>query len=373
MSLPLALYVHFPWCVRKCPYCDFNSHPVRGDLDQAGYLKALLIDARAALRDVAPQGISSVFLGGGTPSLFDPATFETLLAHLQLWLEPGAEITMEANPGTVEYQDFSAYRAAGINRISLGAQTFNPAQLKRLGRIHGPREIRIAFERVRAGGFENVNLDLMYGLPEQTTAEAIEDLNQALALGPEHISWYQLTIEPKTEFARRKPSLPVEGEVEGMEDAGRALLETEGFQRYEVSAWTRPGRQCRHNVNYWSFGDYLGIGAGAHGKRTRQVCAGLQIVRTSKAAQPRLYLAEPLETRQSPVADQEIPLEFLMNVLRLTDGVSSDIFPSRTGLPLSCLEPAWNELAEMGLMRKDRIATTPFGYRHLDAVLQRFL
>jgi oxygen-independent coproporphyrinogen-3 oxidase len=373
VNLPLSLYVHFPWCVRKCPYCDFNSHPVRGAFDQAGYLNALLIDAGAALRDVPPQGISSVFLGGGTPSLFDPDSFATLLTHLQPWLEPGAEITMEANPGTVEYQDFSAYREAGISRISLGAQTFNPTHLKRLGRIHGPREIRIAFERVRAGGFENVNLDLMYGLPEQTTAEAIEDLSQALALSPEHVSWYHLTIEPRTEFARHKPPLPSEGEVEVMEDTGRALLEGNGFHRYEVSAWARPGRQCRHNVNYWSFGDYLGIGAGAHGKRTREDSPGLQIGRNSKAAQPRLYLAEPLETRQSAVEDTEIPLEFLMNALRLTDGVSADIFSSRTGLPLASLEPAWNELREMGLMRKDRIATTAFGYRHLDAVLQRFL
>ena len=373
MSLPLSLYVHFPWCVRKCPYCDFNSHPVRGNLDQTGYLKALVIDASTALQEVPLRGIASVFLGGGTPSLFDPDAFEKLLTHLEPWLSPEAEITMEANPGTIEYQDFSAYREAGINRISLGAQSFDPAQLKQLGRIHGPHEICTAFERVRAGGFENVNLDLMYGLPQQTTAEATDDLGRALALGPEHISWYQLTIEPKTEFARRKPPLPAEGEVEVMEASGRERLTAAGFQRYEVSAWSRPGHRCEHNLNYWRFGDYIGIGAGAHGKLTRGGSSGPEIVRTSKPAQPRVYLAEPLETRQHAVSDAEISLEFLMNALRLTEGVSADIFRPRTGLPLSSLEPAWSELAEMGLMRKDRIATTAFGYRHLDAVLQRFL
>ena len=373
MSLPLSLYVHFPWCVRKCPYCDFNSHPVRGNLDQDGYLKALVIDASNALQEVPHGGITSVFLGGGTPSLFDPDSFEKLLARLRPWLNPEAEITMEANPGAVEYQDFAAYREAGINRISLGAQSFNPAQLKQLGRIHGPHEICTAFERVRAGGFENINLDLMYGLPQQTKAEATDDLGRALALGPEHISWYQLTIEPKTEFARRRPPLPVEGEVEAMEVSGHEQLAAAGFQRYEVSAWTRPGHRCEHNLNYWRFGDYIGIGAGAHGKLTRGGSAGSKIVRTSKAAQPRVYLAKPLETKQHAVSDAEVSLEFLMNALRLTEGVSADIFRSRTGLPLSSLEPAWSELAEMGLMRKDRIATTAFGYRHLDAVLQRFL
>jgi putative oxygen-independent coproporphyrinogen III oxidase len=265
----IGLYVHFPWCVRKCPYCDFNSHPVRGTLDEGAYLEALLLDASQALAAVPPGGVSTVFFGGGTPSLFSPIAFRRLLAALSPWLAVDAEVTMEANPGTTEYHDPADYLAAGINRLSLGAQSFDDRQLARLGRIHHAEETRTAFRRARAAGFTRINLDLMYALPRQTVAESLADLDAALALEPDHVSWYQLTLEPKTEFAGRPPKLPGDSAVARMEAAGHARLAAAGQARYEISAYARPDQRCRHNVNYWSFGDYVGLGAGAHGKRTR--------------------------------------------------------------------------------------------------------
>lgn len=372
-SLPLGLYLHFPWCVRKCPYCDFNSHPLRGSLDEAGYLKALQADLQAALTDVAPGSIATVFCGGGTPSLFSADAFARLLDGLEPWLAVNAEITLEANPGTVEHHDFAAYRRAGINRLSLGAQSFDPGKLTRLGRIHRPEDTVRAFARARAGGFDDINLDIMYGLPEQTAAEAGTDLECALALEPEHISWYQLTLEPKTEFARRPPILPVDDTVAEMEAAGYEALATAGYQRYEISAYARPGRTCRHNVNYWQFGDYLGAGAGAHGKRTHDAEApGLTVLRTRKASQPRLYLADPAATAAEPVAADELVFEFMMNALRLVDGASWACFEGRTGLPAAAVT-AWPDLVAQELVVPDRVAATPLGLRHLDGVLQSFL
>jgi len=368
-----SLYLHIPWCVRKCPYCDFNSHPLRGTLAEADYLAALHADLDQALVDVPEGAIDTVFCGGGTPSLFSADAFASLLKRLAPWLCAGAEVTLEANPGTVEHHDFAAYRAAGINRLSLGAQSFDAGQLQRLGRIHGPAETEQAFRRARAGGFDNINLDIMYGLPEQTAPAALADLEQAIALEPEHVSWYELTIEPKTEFARRPPRLAVEAEVAAMERCGLALLADAGYRRYEVSAFARPGRQCRHNLNYWNFGDYLGAGAGAHGKRSRVDGGTLLVERTRKAAQPRRYMADPTRTEHYPVSTGELPFEFMMNALRLVDGVDAGRFPDATGLALSSLEPEWQALAEQGLLAADRLATTPLGLRHLDAVLQRFL
>jgi putative oxygen-independent coproporphyrinogen III oxidase len=370
----LGLYVHFPWCVRKCPYCDFNSHPLRGALDFDGYRDALLKDMAAALADVTPGRITSVFFGGGTPSLFPPSVFRALLARLGPLLAPDAEITLEANPGTTEHHDPAGYLAAGINRLSFGAQTFDDRQLQRLGRIHGAAETRAAVATARRAGFTRVNLDIMYALPQQTAAAALADLEAALALAPEHLSWYQLTLEPKTEFARRPPPLPGELAVTRMEALGHERLAAAGFERYEISAYGRNGDRCRHNLNYWSFGDYVGIGAGAHGKRTRygkdQPPA---VLRTRKAAQPRLYLAEPTRTHSVTVPSDQLAFEFLMNALRLIDGVAFDRFGAATGLDFEALQPAWQRGVESGLLRADRLAATPLGLRHLDGLLQGFL
>ncbi|MFU8814271.1 MAG: radical SAM family heme chaperone HemW [Pseudomonadales bacterium] len=370
---PIGLYAHFPWCVRKCPYCDFNSHPLRGALDEASYLAALQADARDALAQLAPGQIASVFFGGGTPSLFSPEAFAELLARLRPWLASAAEVTMEANPGTVEHHDFAGYRRAGINRLSLGAQSFEPQQLRSLGRIHDAEDTTRAFATARRAGFDNINLDLMYGLPQQTPGAALADLRAALELGPEHLSWYQLTIEAKTEFARRPPMLASESATATMEAQGHALLAEHGYRRYEVSGYARAGFECRHNVNYWTFGDYLGIGAGAHGKLTSGRGRTKHIVRTRKPSQPRLYMAAPLTTERVPVPHEELVFEFMMNALRLTDGVDWEVFEARTGLDPGCLEPTWERLAAQGLVRRHRIATTDLGYRYLDGVLERFL
>jgi oxygen-independent coproporphyrinogen-3 oxidase len=369
-----GLYVHFPWCVRKCPYCDFNSHPVRGSLDEAAYLDALLRDAEAALGAIAPGSIATVFLGGGTPSLFSPGAFRRLLGALAPWLARDAEVTLEANPGTAEYHDPADYLAAGINRLSFGAQSFDDRQLGRLGRIHRADETRAAFRRARSAGFTRINLDVMYALPRQRVAEALADLDAAIDLQPDHISWYQLTLEPKTEFAARPPRLPGDTAIARMEAAGHARLAEAGFARYEISAYARPGQQCRHNLNYWTFGDYVGIGAGAHGKLTREARdGGIEILRTTKAAQPRLYLADALATEVRTVPAAQLPFEFVMNALRLTDGVACDTFSARTGLGRDALEPAWSAGVARGLLEPDRIAATPLGLRHVDAVLQLFL
>lgn len=373
MTDTVGLYVHLPWCVRKCPYCDFNSHPQRRALPEAEYLAALRADAAAAREALGSRRIASVFFGGGTPSLFPPSTFAALLDDLAAHLCGDAEITMEANPGTAEHHDLGGYRSAGINRLSLGAQSFDDAMLARLGRIHGAADTVRAMALARRGGFDNVNIDLMYALPGQTVRGALDDLDAALTLAPEHVSWYQLTIEPKTEFARRPPLLASESEVERMEHAGHARLAEAGYERYEVSAYARDGRRCRHNLTYWTFGDYLGIGAGAHGKLSRTRDGRVLVQRTRKAAQPRLYLADPVATETVAVDDDERVGEFLMNALRLRDGVSWARLTETTGLERGHLEPRWRELVALGLVRDDRIAATPLGYRHLDALLQKFL
>jgi putative oxygen-independent coproporphyrinogen III oxidase len=364
--MPLGVYVHFPWCVRKCPYCDFNSHPLKGELLEVEYRSALEQDVAASRADLERARKDTVFFGGGTPSLFSPPTFAFLL---ELIGGQPAEVTLEANPGTTEFHDFAEYRQAGINRLSIGAQTFSDTMLHRLGRIHSARETVRAFELARAGGFDNINLDLMYGLPDQSVDDALGDLDAAIALGPEHLSWYELTLEPKTEFHRRPPKLPVENVMLDMESAGHDRLIAAGYERYEVSAWSKPGRRCAHNLNYWTFGDYVGLGAGAHGKVDR----GGRIVRTTRPGQPRLYLAEPKANNELVVPTDQLRGEFLMNVLRLKDGVPKQSFVDRTGLSLSTLEPEWQQGVSAGLLRADRIATTAQGYAFLDTVLQSFL
>ena len=373
-----GLYVHFPWCVVKCPYCDFNSHPVRGSLDQSGYITALLEDLQSQ-RNCLPGRLDSVFLGGGTPSLFEPSALAPLLQALQPWLTDDTEITMEANPGSREHWDFAAYRRLGINRLSLGAQSFDARQLMRLGRIHGSDEIARAFERARAGGFDNINLDLMYALPEQTVTDAMADLDAAIALAPEHLSWYQLTLEPKTEFARRPPQLPSEDTMGAIEAAGLARLADAGYRRYEVSAFAREGRVCRHNLNYWRFGDYVGIGAGAHGKVTQDG----EPTRTHKASQPRLYLQSPAAIETHRIEHDDIVGEIALNSLRLIEGIDTDTLNALFDLPgqdprvtqrwRRQLDARWQTAAAKGLMRTDRFATTPLGLRYLDTLVAEFL
>ncbi len=374
-----GLYVHLPWCVRKCPYCDFNSHPVTSRSGQGAdfdeYLQALLRDWQAQLEELVAQMqapvFASVFFGGGTPSLAPPRLFATLLELLPL--APDAEITMEANPGTIEYHSLADYLQAGINRLSIGAQSFSNTHLQQLGRIHHARDTATAFARARAAGFSNINLDLMWGLPQQSVAEALADLEAAVQLQPEHVSWYQLTIEPKTEFARRVPLLPVEDTLEQIERHGLQLLEAAGFQRYEVSAFARTGRECRHNLNYWRFGDYVGLGAGAHGKYTLQAEGKLRIMRTEKAHQPRVYTRQPAVTRLTPVPRENLAAEFMLNALRIKEGVAQDLLAPRTGLAWRELQPLWQPLARRGLVRSDRCATTPLGYRYLNSVVSEFV
>lgn len=372
----LSVYVHLPWCVRKCPYCDFNSHPLQGGrvLPEAQYVTALLADIEAQSRRLQDRQIATLFFGGGTPSLFSAAALAQILDRLRHLFTPMIEITLEVNPGTTEYHSLSDYFAIGINRLSLGAQSFDNAQLQRLGRIHSTDEIFASFAQARKAGFDNINLDLMYGLPQQSAEGAMADLASALALKPDHISWYQLTLEPKTEFARRPPILPTDNTLEAIELEGYERLRSTGFKRYEVSAFALGNRQCRHNVNYWSFGDYLGIGAGAHGKMTTLAAQPkLQIHRGVKPSQPRLYLADPEAGTTQLLGQEMLPGEFMMNVLRLIDGVSLEHFSRHTGLSLDALEPARTAQIANGLLQPHRLAATPRGFAVLDSLIQDYI
>ena len=361
-----GLYVHFPWCVRKCPYCDFNSHPLKEPLRETAYRDALLLDLERELERSGDRRITTVYFGGGTPSLFSPETFRTLLERLP----DATEVTLEANPGSVERGDFAEYRRAGITRASLGAQSFDAARLNVLGRIHGTDDIGNAAREAKSAAIQSLNVDLMYALPGQTVEEALEDLAQAVRLEPDHISWYQLTIEPKTAFARRPPpGLPDADHTAEIEEAGIAFLASHGYERYEVSAFARRGHTCAHNVNYWRFGDYLGIGAGAHGKVSDAMNG---VVRTAKASQPRLYL-DGVAALVNPVPQGDLPGEFMMNALRLVDGVENELFEARTGLGLEAITKVVAELGNWGMMRTDRLALTALGFRQLDGVVRRFL
>ncbi|MFP5441520.1 MAG: radical SAM family heme chaperone HemW [Gammaproteobacteria bacterium] len=377
---PLALYVHVPWCVRKCPYCDFNSHAVDGELPERAYVAALLADLDADLPLVQGRELTSIFIGGGTPSLFSPAAYEQLFAglHERLRFAAGIEITLEANPGTVEQEKFRGYRALGINRLSIGVQSFNPEHLQALGRIHGRDEAIRAADAARGAGFDNFNLDLMHGLPGQSVADAMADLGQALALAPTHLSWYQLTIEPNTVFHAKPPVLPVDDLLADIEDAGLARLADAGFHRYEISAYANsPRRESRHNRNYWEFGDYLGIGAGAHGKCT--LPGENAIIRTRKTRLPKDYLAAAHERRAFGGAPQAVaagdrPFEFMLNALRLVDGVPADFFSARTGIAPAAIAETLAALRGRGLLQPDtgRIACTPAGLRFLNDVVNAF-
>lgn len=375
--LPLSLYVHIPWCVRKCPYCDFNSHESKTEIPEAQYIDALLRDLEQDLPRVWGRRISSIFFGGGTPSLFSPEAIDRLLSGIRALLPfmGDIEITMEANPGTAEARKFQGFRAAGVNRLSIGVQSFNPLQLQKLGRIHGELEARRAAEWALEAGFDNFNLDLMHGLPEQTVADAMRDLETAIALKPTHLSWYQLTIEPNTRFAFDPPALPDDDVLSDIQDAGHALLQASGYARYEVSAYASTNRRALHNLNYWQFGDYLGIGAGAHGKITD--LQQQHAYRLHKKKHPKDYLAGDgnyIAGEQAISAD-DLPFEFMMNALRLVDGVPASFYQARTGLRLEALNSVLLRLRQEGLLQADSelLAPTETGLRYLNSVLQRFL
>jgi putative oxygen-independent coproporphyrinogen III oxidase len=361
LAPPLSLYVHMPWCVRKCPYCDFNSHAAPSQLPEQRYIDALLEDLDVDLDLVGRRPIRTIFFGGGTPSLFSPEEIARLLGGVRarLSVDQDAEITLEANPGTIEHGQFAGYRAAGINRVSLGAQSFNEAHLRALGRIHHSSDIARAVEELRRAGIDNVNLDLMYALPAQTLEQSLEDVDQALALSPTHISHYQLTLEPGTVFYHRPPALPPEDDAWEIQQHCQDRLAREGFQQYEVSAYARPQRRCAHNLNYWSFGDYLGIGAGAHGKITD--AAQARIIRTFRTKQPREYLQRsPNERAQyQSVAQEEISFEFMLNALRLVDGFDVRDFMSRTGLPLSCISAQLEAACSRGMLQMQQSVVCP--------------
>jgi oxygen-independent coproporphyrinogen-3 oxidase len=380
--IPLSLYVHFPWCVKKCPYCDFNSHALKGAVPEHEYVDALIRDLDFELSS-APHAspltpLASIFLGGGTPSLFSGRAIAKVLeaAAARLRFAPGIEITLEANPGTADAQNFRDYRAAGVNRLSIGVQSLNATHLKALGRIHDPAEARRAVELARAAGFDNINLDLMFALPQQTAAEAAADLDGAMALAPEHLSYYHLTLEPNTEFHARPPPLPDADAAAALHEQGLAQMAAGGYTQYEVSAHARAGRESRHNLNYWEFGDYLGIGAGAHGKRTG---ADLAIVRRARHKQPARYLETAGTARaiqeERAVGAAELPFEYTMNALRLHRGFRLDDFSGRTGLPASALAGALSRAAARGLVehRPDTVVPTALGRAHLNALLRMFL
>ena len=425
---PLGLYVHMPWCVRKCPYCDFNSHAVSdAGVPEAAYIAALLEDLDADLADFselqyahtgvaldwAVRPIATIFIGGGTPSLISPNGYARLFAGLRerLRFSDDIEITLEANPGTVEQGLFEGYRAVGINRLSIGVQTFQGEQLKALGRIHSGDEALRAASAARAAGFTRINLDLMHGLPGQSVAAACDDLRQAIALGVTHLSWYQLTLEPNTVFYRQQPILPDDDVLADIQEQGEALLAEAGFQRYEVSAYAQAGQACRHNLNYWQFGDYLGIGAGAHGKLTLAGVPGetgaaestgardatepnatLTIYRRSKTRMPKDYLAAASGTptrvslsdwpqtgafmaTSEVIAASDLPFEFMLNALRLTAGVPQAYWSQRTGLPADVISQTLAVLRERGLLEAnpERLQASALGLRFLNRAIDAFL
>lgn len=374
---PLSLYIHIPWCIRKCPYCDFNSHQKKGDIDEMAYVQALLRDLETELPYFWGRSISSIFIGGGTPSIFSASAMDTLLSGIRarVRLLANAEITLEANPGTFERERFRDFARAGINRLSIGVQSFNNDKLQSLGRIHHRTEALTAIE-LALNTFSKVNIDLMYALPDQSIAEAETDIQTAIATGAQHISAYQLTMEPNTPFGHRPPAfLPDEDLSADIELAVHQQLLNAGFERYEISAFSRPKQHCLHNLNYWQFGDYIGIGAGAHGK----ISSAQTIMRTVRSRHPKNYLQAMHHQPETAIeriniAAQELPFEFMMNVLRLSQGVPSSWFYERTGLSLSTIQQAINTAVKQGLLDRDPqfLRPTPLGQRFLNDLLDLF-
>ena len=381
---PLALYVHMPWCVRKCPYCDFNSHAAPDAIPQQQYIDALIEDLAIDAGAAQGRAFASVFFGGGTPSLFSPDEVGRFLeaARSLVPFARDVEVTLEANPGTVEHGRFGGYRDAGINRISLGAQTFDADHLRTLGRIHGSGDIARAVDEVRGAGIDNFNLDLMYGLPAQSLQQAVADLDAALALEPTHVSHYQLTLEPGTVFYHRPPPLPDSDAIWQMQLDCQERLAARGFEHYEVSAYARAGRRSRHNLNYWQFGDYIGVGAGAHGKLTwpaNDERAHLSVVRSARVKQPREFLRRVAADRVSDrfqVERADLPFEYMLNVLRLTDDFGEDAFEARTGVAFASVAPAVAEAQCKGLLQTAGVGkwrVTELGQRFLNDLQAVFL
>lgn len=374
---PLALYIHIPWCVQKCPYCDFNSHALHGEIPQQQYVAALLADLDRDLPWVKERTLTSIFIGGGTPSLLYPEYMAQLLdgVRQRIAWAPDIEITMEANPGTVEQGRFAAFEHAGVNRISIGVQSFDNDKLHRLGRIHDASEAISAAEQAHQTGLRSFNLDLMHGLPEQTLSGALDDLQQAIALKPPHLSWYQLTIEPNTLFGSRPPVLPDDDLLWDIDEQGRQLLAAAGYKRYEISAYAQPGMACRHNLNYWHFGDYLGIGCGAHGKVT--LPESNTLLRTEKVKHPQGYLEPgrvPL-ARKREVSEAERPFEYMLNRARLLDAAPYEQFSAYTGLPWQTIAPLMERQAERGLVTlgDKHWQMTDLGLRYLNTFLQPWM
>ena len=377
---PLSLYIHLPWCIKKCPYCDFNSHevPISG-FDEKSYIDALINDLEIELHRIRGRTINSIFIGGGTPSLFLPESLDRLLSSIRarLNLNSNIEITLEANPGAVDAEKFLEYRAVGINRLSLGIQSFDNKSLALLGRIHNSNEARKAIELSKQSGFENFNLDLMFGLPNQTVDNALADLKQAVEQLPTHISWYQLTIEPNTVFSSNPPRLPNDDLVWSIQEQGQIFLQDNNFRQYEISAYARDNRVSIHNINYWQFGDYLGIGAGAHSKITNIVHG--QIERFTRHKIPKRYIElagyGDVITEKKVLTSDEIPLEFMMNALRLTDGVPISFFSERTGLPIKNIEKELRLAKKKGLLdwQKTELKPSFEGQRYLNELLQIFM
>ncbi len=376
---PLSLYIHIPWCVQKCPYCDFNSHEYKQTIPEKQYVAALLSDMEQELPSVWGRQIQSIFIGGGTPSLFSPEALDELLCGIRARLPfpPDMEITLEANPGTVEIGKFHEYRALGINRLSIGVQSFNDNALREIGRIHGRKEAIRAAELAHDAGFDNFNLDLMFGLPRQTIDQALEDINTAIDLEPSHLSHYQLTLEPNTAFYQHPPTLPGDDKLWAIQERCHEQLADKGFENYEVSAFSKTGQRCQHNVNYWQFGDYLGIGAGAHGKVSN---AQFQtITRTSKLRHPQKYLekansVERLSSENNLSAD-DASFEFMLNALRLTDGFVPHLFSDHTGLPISRIEATLGQAEEKELLEWEikRIKATQRGRNYLNNLIELFI
>ena len=373
---PLSLYIHIPWCVRKCPYCDFNSHAVKDEIPQQRYIDALLRDFETELPAIQGRTIETIFIGGGTPSLFDADGISRILQGIAN-LTPvagDAEITMEANPGTFEQERFAGFYAAGVNRLSIGVQSFESAKLQALGRIHNRNDAIHAAEKAREIGFDNFNLDLMHGLPDQSPSQALDDLQQAIELQPTHLSWYQLTIEPNTEFFSRPPQLPEDETLWDIQEQGQLLLAQNDFQQYEISAYARPGKQARHNLNYWQFGDYIGIGAGAHGKISWPEQGLIQ--RRWKLRQPKAYMEHLKQSAgEQAIAPQDRPFEFMMNALRLHNGVPAELFSQRTGLSLKSIEQQLLKQRQNNLLVQNTrlIAPTEQGRLFLNDLLESFL
>ena len=375
--LALSLYVHLPWCARKCPYCDFNSYRTPDKINEHAYVGALLRDLDQDMPRVWGRRIMSIFLGGGTPSLFAPESIDALLSGLRARLpfDADTEVTLEANPGTVDTARFLGFREAGVNRLSIGVQSFEPAKLKLLGRIHGREQALRAVEAARSAGFGNLNLDLMFGLPQQSLAQALADLETAIGLAPDHLSLYQLTIEPNTVFWAKPPPLPDDDSIWETQRQLQALLAQTGYRHYEVSAYARAGKRCRHNLNYWQFGDYLGIGAGAHAK----ISDSQGITRLSKVKQPNAYVAKAGTPAgiadEQRLSSQDAVIEFMMNALRLTEGFPTHLFQERTGLPLSFVIPSLRTAVAKGLLSWDTktIQASELGSRLLNDLLGLFL